>query len=1386
MKPKFIFFLGFFLIPAMLPAADSSWANEPVNSDWLNARNWNLGSIPADNSYIEFGESKGTNIALSAGDYTVDTIHFTAPALNPPYYPTYRFDLNSGARLELTGNGIINDGPPASNATSATKVPEQFFHVHGGASLIFSGDNATIGSVRLLNQSGLIEFRGNSSAGNGTTRTLLYNEAGVNPGQSMIRFTDNAHGGLADIRNYGQGAIIRFEGYSQSGVVEKASVPSGQDHAIQNFGSGSLIVFTGNSVVSSDTRLFNGGVGSVISVIGNATINGNYRTAGNSTVAFNRSRATTLSNGTIVNNGTKTIMYLGGYATANNAILSNNDGGETVIFITDNFKSEGLLSIVTNGGISSRVQLSSETGNVTINGTAYMLSYSTNSSFVIGKNVTINHQGNIETYYGMNGSSTTAPSYFTITDNAKVYANGNKSINLMSSSAVYSYFTINGTAEVYNAIINMTDSDRRVAALANGTAKPYEVKFTIGENALFSTNRSMAYLGGTETFLHITDSANLILENNANLNGTRAKWLSDKNSNITLKGAETRITGNGSFLIVTDNARFTAEKKFVVNGTNASFTAQGNSIVNIIGTLSANGSSAKTNPLISIRENANFTVGELHIATPIFTLEIAQAEGATPITINTINATSAATSPTVRFTGNANQHLLIGPTQLTDISNLSFTEDFENSKFRGSVTLNATGRTLNLNRQNTLSGNITIDNGTVTLDDEHAADTATIVINADGTLSYGSNITTELTLGGLGGNGIFNADIDDIYIGNNGYDSSFNGTLSGTGNITKTGNGVFTLDNSTSSLDLSGYNNSASISVQNGTLALNAVALSFMADGNPLTVHAGAALRIGQGQSSLNELSIQSGGLIDVEVEKNNGVIKNGNLQFGNLVNTSFADIRYRTTQNMSLSDTRIAQGDLIKNFATTTDQTIIDDINLEGGSKDYGKVKSTNTISYNLYGEVVGGSTANLSLEVLTNSLAEYANNPNQAAIAGALDVIISQYPDDLLAQLANNTDDVPGLIDTMNPAGLSSMSRLVYQQTNSEIDVISSRLDMQRHLNSSLRQNRQISDAILRVSSNIQSFQLPASVLTAATSNAGFTLTTDKTLPHQETPWSAYLAGTGSFGKMDGDERSAGYDYHQAGITLGLDKPLAANEGIAGFQISYHHGKSELDKPSEGSVKLNSLRLAGYAGFLTHSGISIQGHAAISYHDYETERATFHYDGSNITTATSEGDTNGYGAAISGELAKIYTLGKSLQWKHGPYALLTYDYLRIDGYGESGATTSLNISKQTPDSLRSTLGWKLWYENTYASGNTLLLNLRLGWAHEYNNPNQSISARFANYDAGFTVRGPNTRRDSLAYELGVQYLLTTGRFLSFQYQGDLNNDQNTHSINAAIGWKW
>jgi autotransporter-associated beta strand protein len=213
------------LLAAMPAHAQNATWTGSTSGDWNTNGNWSTATVPTGTATFDTtGLNQSLNISASA---SINTLLFAAGA------PAYSYAINSGARFDIVGAGIINN---SSNAPS------------------FS-----------LTTVSILAFSNNSTAGNAVIANNGFN--------SVTTFSNSSTAGTATITNTGFGSTT----FNNSSTAGNASITS----ALSGF-----VSFLGSSTAGNATITTN---------FGGTTFFNSNTTAGNATVVTNNGGSTQFS-----------------------------------------------------------------------------------------------------------------------------------------------------------------------------------------------------------------------------------------------------------------------------------------------------------------------------------------------------------------------------------------------------------------------------------------------------------------------------------------------------------------------------------------------------------------------------------------------------------------------------------------------------------------------------------------------------------------------------------------------------------------------------------------------------------------------------------------------------------------------------------------------------------------------------------------------------------------------------------------------------------------------------------------------------------------------------------------------------------------------------------
>ena len=250
-------------------------------------------------------------------------------------------------------------------------------------------------------------------------------------------------------------------------------------------------------------------------------------------------------------------------------------------------------------------------------------------------------------------------------------------------------------------------------------------------------------------------------------------------------------------------------------------------------------------------------------------------------------------------------------------------------------------------------------------------------------------------------------------------------------------------------------------------------------------------------------------------------------------------------------------------------------------------------------------------------------------------------------------------------------------------------------------------------------------------------------------------------------------GYSAAYGGLVAGADATLG--DWIAGgmFQFS----ASSLDATGDDAgdhTNVSAYGLMGYGAYTANPWyLNLSGGVVLQ--QYTTARHLTSVPG---ITANANGSFDGQQYVVRAEFG--YPQAVSNTATVTPLASLTASYLNQDHYTETGGAIALAVDASHNTSVKSTLGFK-FDDRIKTSQGVLVPDLKLVWAHEYDENPQLIQARFAADPTGqtaFDSYGQTPVQDLAELSAGVTVLRSDTLSLSVHY--DL---QTSHGFTSQGG---
>ncbi|OGS40546.1 MAG: hypothetical protein A2506_07135 [Elusimicrobia bacterium RIFOXYD12_FULL_66_9] len=644
----------------------------------------------------------------------------------------------------------------------------------------------------------------------------------------------------------------------------------------------------------------------------------------------------------------------------------------------------------------------------------------------------------------------------------------------------------------------------------------------------------------------------------------------------------------------------------------------------------------------------------------------------------------------------------------------------------GALILNSTG-TLKLTAANTYAGGTAVSNGVLNVNSDEALGAAAGAVTLNGgTLQNAGSFTTARSIV-LAGNGAFDT---------NGYTMGVTGIISGAGGLTKLGPGVLTLG------AVNTYGGATT--VNEGTLrldidnALPATALT-LANGANLdmtaqTVTQDVGAFVGAGTT---KMTLRAG-------VTNLAVAGTANLSGGTL--------------------SVIAEDPLVQEGQTFTPLTHTGARTGEFTIVSPAAILYTPTYNPN-----------DLTLTVSFVPFADVAGTNNQGAVGRALEPLRASPTGDMAAVLTSlYTLDAPHLqaaLDQIGPVALASMRGMGMTAASVHASSLGRRMTLLADGGTSRR----------LPSYAVKGPSYPGTLSAAAPGDTeGWARSTGRALAQ---PWSVYMSGVGTTGKLQEANSASGtqpgYAFNTGGFVGGADYRVD-DHLAAGFSLGYLRGHASLYFPASGTVENQSVRYGVYAtrfgdGF--HANLYLGGASDF----FTTRRGIVFGDISRMATANSSGMEFNIDTSVGYDW-------RTAEWGiFSPFAGLDYDRLMIGSFQETGADSlNLKVDAQTSQSMRSSVGLRYSRDfNTDAMVATPYMSA--GWRHEFKRQTQPISAQLASgSSSAFSVASGDFARDGTL--LGFGLVLNRGRQIEIKldYLGDFRSHYVESAYNASLRFKF
>jgi outer membrane autotransporter protein len=281
---------------------------------------------------------------------------------------------------------------------------------------------------------------------------------------------------------------------------------------------------------------------------------------------------------------------------------------------------------------------------------------------------------------------------------------------------------------------------------------------------------------------------------------------------------------------------------------------------------------------------------------------------------------------------------------------------------------------------------------------------------------------------------------------------------------------------------------------------------------------------------------------------------------------------------------------------------------------------------------------------------------------------------------------------------------------------------------------------------------------------------------------PLSAWFSALGGLGSVLGDTNASTLTYNFGGAAAGIDYRLDPRF-LVGIGVGYTHGTQWVNT-FMGQGWTDSVSVAAYGSF-TQGGFYVDALAGYAYFNNQLQRQIL-IPGLQQRTATGSTGANQFlGQIEGGYKVGLYAPAAATITPFGRFQISS---VTQNAFSESGAQSlSLNVAQQTTNSQRTTIGADLGSSIGLGNERKLDLAVRLGWMHEFADVARPITAAFAGAPGNsFTVFGATPLRNAAVVGLQATTTIAPATQIYLRYDGEIATGTDNHALNIGVRMSW
>jgi outer membrane autotransporter protein len=280
----------------------------------------------------------------------------------------------------------------------------------------------------------------------------------------------------------------------------------------------------------------------------------------------------------------------------------------------------------------------------------------------------------------------------------------------------------------------------------------------------------------------------------------------------------------------------------------------------------------------------------------------------------------------------------------------------------------------------------------------------------------------------------------------------------------------------------------------------------------------------------------------------------------------------------------------------------------------------------------------------------------------------------------------------------------------------------------------------------------------------------------------WGAWGGALGGLGTIGAGQPVGSVTYNAGGFAAGLDRAITDAFRL-GVTAGYSTG-SQWVSGFDGLGRSNTFQAGLYGGFARDK---VYADAVIGYAYTQNQMwRTIAVPGLQPRTAYGQTGANQWYGQL--EAGYRFDLGTNANAFVTPFARLQAYTANQAAFTETGAQSlNLSVAQQTTSSLRSVIGAQLGGSMDLGWREKLLMQLRLGWSHEYADTARPVTATLAGAPAmPFTTFGVSPTRDGVVLGVSANTAIAEATSLYLRYEGDISGQDSAHAITAGLRMTW